>query len=181
MTHMDAQSRPPAAPPRPPVQDASLPPRNPVRTVPGWARVIGVLSIVGGVLGAWFGLVNMARAHDVLAWHSSPWDLHWMGGSLAIVAGILQIAASVVLVIAGVWLVRRRRVGISLHYAGATGRLVAFVAHVVLTAGLAHLGKAGPYWVTSTVVGALFGAVYPAFVLVWLTQRSVRKATAGWS
>lgn len=143
--------------------------------------MIGVLSIISGIGGALLGLVNMTSVHHVFGRYRWPGGADSLGASLAVAVGILQIVASIVLVVGGVWLWRARRVGVWLHYVGAAGRLAAFAAHAVVTVRLARLGEMGPYWITSTALGALLGAVYPVFVLVWLVQQAVRKTTRRWS
>ncbi len=186
----------------------------------GWPKVFGVISIVLGSLGlamnacsAISGLVGgplLASFMKKLPSNASgsganpAADLERMMDVMhpwMVVSGVLALGnlfVSAWLLVAGIWLVKRRAAGVRQHINWAWVRIAMVLVTVGVTAA-SHIATfdavrgvqaaqagAPPAWV-STALSVLqtlfllaFGLAYPIVVLVYMRKAKVRAAAAEW-
>lgn len=185
----------------PPTEPGRIPARS---GGPAWARVIGIISIVLGSLGALGGAWNAigaALAPAFMGWMPQddaafqamqaamrkwmPWQVA-VGVALFLVAGVL-LASGVGMVKCRGWSVRAAWVWIVLKVLAVTGSAVVTGLHqrdqmqAMAQAGTPMpTGMAGGMALASAILYWLWGMVYPAFLCVWLARPSIRKRTRDW-
>ncbi len=156
---------------------------------PLWPRVIGVLSIVLGAnrLATSAGSMVVTAGQLLMAGRlmsnvmptsrPSLSSIHtWLGAGEG--AGNI---ASMVLVVAGVLLLRRRRLTIHLHWLCAVLTAAGGVPVVLYYVGLMS-AMAEPRWmaVVNLAVGSVIRLAYPVFVVVWFCRKPVRRQMRAW-
>ena len=164
------------------------------------------MSMIVGALGTIFG-----AGIAVLAAYSASWGLTYLGafeaggvdGTLAaphgagtVAVGVVRSLLGLLLFVAGLQMVRRRRSGATLSLLWVLLRLLAAIAEVslllasvggwtrlfipmVVAAGSDEPGLNG----ANLMLGVLrlaFAAAWPLFLLWWLRQRSHRQETGRW-
>jgi hypothetical protein len=149
-----------------------------------WPKVIGIISIVFASLGIvctpislGMNAVNPAskKAMEMFPdwWHS-----------YTLFTSFLGIAFAILLLVAGISLLRRRPSGRPLHliYAGVTV-IVTIVGTVVMvlminTDSMPAAGRTG--MMIGVVSGVFFGSAYPVFLLIWFLRPRIRDEVAFW-
>jgi len=175
--------------PQSPNETAAAPvlpvPTAPPAGGPVWPEVIGVLSIViggerlvsaaGGMIGSLVGQVLKGTMPNLPRLGSFAWQL-------AVVHGTRNLAC-MLLVAAGVLLLRRRRVTVPLHWMAAAGTLIAQVLLLGFYVRLFPFRTAPePSW-TRMLPASVSGTVqlgYPVFAVVWFLRGSVRRQMRSW-
>jgi hypothetical protein len=186
---------PPAAPSAPPTQPGPL---SATPRPPAWPTVLGVISIVFGAGGLFFGLLSMlmpivlkaagaAQAGVSLAAEQlQPWTLALHFASFCL-AGLLLTA--------GILIVRRRPAAPTLTFVWAVLRmiLVVFAATMAYSAQKAQFaamsGQPGspPPSVSAVIAigtaifALLWGWAWPVFLLIWFSRSKVKAHVATWS
>jgi hypothetical protein len=155
-----------------------------------WPTVIGVIAVIlaaGGILIAVWRLLGplITGASGAKA---PPQELrHWASFSQALSVGL-----SVLLLVAGVELLRRHRWGVSLARAWSIAYMILLVVFSPLTYKLALLEAAKQVQKTSGMTPKViaefgigtsicFGCVVPVFLLIWFSRRKIRSEVATWS
>ncbi len=150
---------------------------------PLWPRVIGVLSIVRGAshlagsAGSGIQMVGWLMSQVMATGRPSLSGIDTLGGA-GMGAGNI---ASMVLVVAGVLLLRRRRLTIHLHWLCAALTAVGGVLWALLYIRV-RSGMAEPRWgiLVNVAVGSVIRRAYPVFVIVWLCRKPVRRQMRAW-
>ena len=170
-----------------------------------WPTVLGVIAIVLGVLAVLGGLVGMIII-PVLGWLASsiPGDavaafrgmIEWRGALLVLYGGYVVLGA--LLAWGGMELTRREARGVTLLRWWAWLKILYAVASVPVTAGMQIAQLEGVREAASgdlplsddvmtimaiggAVLGALWYAVLPVFVLVWFGRGRIRQEVSDWS
>jgi hypothetical protein len=175
------------------------------RVPPAWPMVLGVIGIVLGSFGALQGAGGVLSAVFMKFFtgyipQSGPGAMgmqqsmmQFQGAQVAL--GFLTLGIGVLLIIASVSLVRRRRTGVTLTKIWALAKLVLGGLTVVLTywiqkAQIEAMAKDGapvPVAFANAMLGfgvvLTFGwmAVWPVFCFIWYARRSVKEEVARWS
>jgi len=162
---------------------------------PVWPTVVGIISlclaglgslmtIVGQIFQAFAADFQPPQQRDMLAnmpdWHQAyQWSIALIG-----------IAIYVMLAIGGVMLLKRRRVGRTLHVAYAlVGIVLAIVGTVVGLILVDYMQFDGPEEmqtitkVTSMggiIIGLFISLAYPVFLLIWFARPKVKAETRLW-
>lgn len=196
----------PARPFTPPV---SAPP-----TVPGpiprgetaekWARVIGVISIVLGVLGILHGAWSTAYAilfppmmawlpvYDAAAGAMRDSMERWMPWQAA--AGVALTLTAGLLLVSGIGMLGRRRWSVRLAWLWIVLKVAVVTGSALVTslqqrdqmAAMAQSGvpipggMSGATAVFSAAIYWAWGVLYPAFLCGWLLRGSIRRQVARW-
>ncbi len=198
---MDPPPTPPTPPhpPAPPTTpgDLVLPKRQSV-----WPGILGTISIVLGALAsaasAWQAVgpffmdlfLNM-MPEETRAQLSSYTESIWT----QVAVGLVALAAAVVLIVAGVRLVQRRRVAVPLLWTWIVLKTLAAFATTAMTLYLqkiqfeatASQTAAMPAGVTTIILVATgvltlgWYLLYPAFIAVWILRPKIRAEVRGWS
>ncbi len=194
---MTEHQPPPLAPPTEPGHRGPVAPRT-----AAWPTVLGILGIMLGALGAVVYLLNA-----VLMAFFAPW-LAGLGGqgdeattaglaaSAPLQAGLaaVQTAVSLLLLAAGIGLLRRRPGAAPLARAWAVVKIVVTVAAAVVAVAVqrqqfeAEANQAGGMpgaFFTGIIVATflftiLWGWALPVFMLIWLRLRGSREEIARW-
>ncbi|MCU0689689.1 MAG: hypothetical protein MUE97_08120 [Phycisphaerales bacterium] len=117
---------------------------------------------------------------------------------LLVGSGVLNIICAVLLIVAGIQLLKRLPSGRTLHLAYAGLRTVAvlfaivpgWLMHVAQMEAMQASGMAMPpglgagfmtgMGVVGIVLGVVWGLAYPAFVVVWFMRGTIREQVAAW-
>ena len=202
----------PVPPPAPPTYAGPI---GPVGPTSRWPKVMGIISIIlgaGGALGNCFGVVTpllMGAFQDVIK-DAMPQGAgpdpfatleaveKYIPWSIAL--QVLLLGLSVLLLVAGIALVRRRRWSIKGAAMWAILKILAGVPSAVLgylsfkatmeamqnvpnmnqmDAGMmSMMGSVGG--MATVVGGLLWGCAFPAFILIWFSRRKIKEEVAGW-
>jgi hypothetical protein len=169
---------------------------------PVWPTVIGVISIVFGLLGALQGCggIVMPFAMNGLTGlmpdDQSKAVFAGMSDHLAwgVAAGVTGMAVGVLLLTAGIGMVQRRRWGVRAHTIWAVLAIlqsgVGGVYGFLIQQSQFQAMKAGgmpptpfpmeAFAAVGVLVGLLFACAYPVFMLVWVFRSVIRDQVAGW-
>ncbi len=180
MTENDSQRNPYEAEPgaQPPVQHVAPAPAADRNAVPTWAKVIGVISIIFGGLGLLCTPINLMNIR------ANPQVREMFGPQLITaqtVTGLASVVSAALLLAGGIYLLKRRRVGVALHYVAAIVNLVLIAANLVAMLTMAPGGRMGMLVSVPTILGTILGAAYPVFLLIWLSRPTVKADVANWS
>ena len=168
-----------------------------------WATVFGIISIVLASLGLLGGLCSVimipfAASMSAAAAQQGGQNPFAVGGPIAwqVVSQLIGFGLSVLLLVAGIQLVKRKAGGVALH------KLWAMVAIpiVVIMSGInaffmvqqssaamsgqgspAAAGMSGVVVVGSVLIGLVLSLAYPIIVLWWMNRAQVREESAGWA
>lgn len=221
-----AQATGPAPVFAPPTQPGALPTSPAV-----WPQVVGIASIVIGGLGVLtncFGVASAVLMSSIQKFIPSPTSASsttvtdangttttvtidptqgmqaamgkwqpWIGAG-----AVLQLLAAALLVGAGIFTLKRARLGVQLHVGYAAFRTVTVLFYNIvnmlymqdLMAGMSSMagsqaggpppavmsGMMSAFGMIGVVVGIVWGLAYPAFLLIWFNLGSTRRETAGW-
>jgi hypothetical protein len=190
-----------------------------------WSKVIGIISIVLGALGvvaqgcgiagvvamplmaepmreaakqaAAQGGGNAAGAAE-MEQQAAMFDAMAQYAPLVIGSGVLNMICAVLLIVAGIQLLKRRVSGRTLHLAYAGLRTVGvlfslvpgWLMHVAQMEAMQASGVAMPpglgagfmtgMGVAGLVLGAVWGLVYPVFIVVWFMRGKIREQVSAW-
>jgi len=169
---------------------------------PVWPTVIGVISIVFGLLGALQGCggIVMPFAMNGLTGlmpdDQSKAVFAGMSDHLAwgVAAGVTGMAVGVLLLTAGIGMVQRRRWSVRAHTIWAVLAIlqsgVGGVYGFLIQQSQFQTMKAGgmpptpfpmeAFAAVGVLVGLLFACAYPVFMLVWVFRSVIRDQVAGW-
>lgn len=160
-------------------------------TPPAWPKAVGIVSIVWGSLGIacnGCGVVSMLVMPGLMAQAvpNEPMPPQFQPSGLAVLASVLSVCVSVVLIVAGVLVMRRRELGRWLHLGYAAAALVLTIVGVAIQlqmmAAMDQFVRENPgsMWAqqqnapgskigqqVGLVFGVVLGAAYPLFCLVW--------------
>jgi len=165
----------------PPLPESAPPQSRP----PIWPTVLGVLSIVSGVNA----LVHGAGGLEISAlqeafdnWTGST--LQQVGVGLIVLRRLLALACTVLAIVGGALLLRRRPAGWTLLLIFAIARLL----HVALappalwaTFRLAYFyADVGSYGIFDGIVQIVLRSPYSIVLLVWLCRSPIRRQVAAW-
>ncbi len=180
------------SPPQMTPPDETHPPQVPSSARPPWATVIGVISIVWGSLGLICTPVSLLG--NMLSNKINPRTAEMQGrfpdwyATYTIAALLVQVALAVLLLIAGICLLRRSRLARRLHlgYAvpnlllGAVGLVVAIstMSQVFQESDMPEVATASG--MAGAFIGMAFVMVYPIFLLVWFSRRKIREQVQQW-
>lgn len=164
-----------------------------------WPKVIGVISIVFGagacLQGVWgfFAprFIKMA-AESMPEAQAAPLAAMQEWGTWITVSSALTILIGLVLFVAGIDLVRRRRRGIKLGRVWAVLKILfgiagAFVGLAMQQEQFRQISQQTPAINTGViavvvlVVVALWTCAYPVFLLIWFSRAKVKVEYAQWS
>ncbi len=167
---------------------SQTPPPQKAPSKSSWPTAIGVISIVLGSLGLictpLSALVNKfnPQAKDMQA-KFPDWWMTYSTASLPV-----GIALAVLLLVAGICLLKRIHASRALHltYAGANIAWAVIGSIMVITVLFpSFLESDMPKAVAmgaigGAIVGMAFGMVWPIFLLVWFRRRKIRQQVQGW-
>lgn len=148
-----------------------------------WPRPIGILSIVLGLVGIVLGLLNLG-AHSLNYVQRSVFSYlpSWFE-TFSVTWQIVGVILAAWLVVAGFMLLRRMHAAMSWHVIyGILSLLVLIISAIAfITVDKSRLQDiARGSVVASGILSAVLGAIYPAFLLTWFSQRFVRAQVAQW-
>lgn len=196
-----------AMPPRmTPAQDAPPPLPEPAAAYPvayapyvkpsAWPKVIGIISIVIGGLGLLQQAGGLVASLAMGGASTTPPGWPQWAQAYSMAAGVAMMAASGLLIAAGVQLVRRRPVARTLHLVYGLAKVL--IAIVALAVGL-HLtrlmlaemtasaspppgvgGMMEAMVIVGVVIGFLIGVAYPVFLFIWFSRKKIRQQVAAW-
>ena len=190
----------PAHPPiAPPPAVAAAPPSD-------WPRVLGIIAIVLGSLGALGGCLRLAfpfvlgMLEDLASQGGGP-DMfgtmrEWQGWNIA--ASMLGMVIAVLLIVEGLGLLRRRTWSIRFGYCWAVLKMMFVLFDSILGyfiqqemfQAMANQGTPipmfGPGFFKATgalgvVLGIAWGWALPVFMIVWFCRAKIRADIAAWS
>jgi len=172
---------PPAAPgPAPSMYPPG--PAEPDKT-PAWAIAIGVISIIYASLGLICTPVSLVSSRAMPSPPGFEEMLPPWFETYSIVAGLVGMGVAVILLVAGIGLVRRRGGAVSLHVVyGLIAVLMGIVGMFVTFAAFDFSRLEGPAKAGAIggVAGGIIGLAYPIFVLIWFSRAKIRQQAAGW-
>ena len=165
-----------------------------------WPHVLGLVGIIIGVLMFWDALSDLIQ---VFTWDEQDWA-RMLGAETAaliekfapplgyqVASALINLELSILLFVASILLLRRRRAGVTVSrvWAWLVLPLLAIQLLLVLTWMKQQLaGLLRPEWQVSegtivvwTVFAFLLLAAYPVFLLVWLGRPSIRGDYATWN
>jgi hypothetical protein len=174
--------QPPAPAPPPPYQYG---PGSPQRRKSTWPTVIGILSVVFASMAlvclpamtAW----NAANPHSKKVYSYLPdWYRPW-----EIVSMFGGIVFAILLLSAGVTLLKRRPVSRALHLAyGGLSVAISLINTVILFVALSEItGAPGPVkagMIGGGIGGTCGGLIYPIFLLVWFSRAVIAREVNTW-
>ncbi|MDY7009556.1 MAG: hypothetical protein SVV80_02240 [Planctomycetota bacterium] len=151
---------------------------------PVWHKVIGIISIVFGSLGIVCTPISLgANAANPTHKEAMKMFPDWWQ-SYTVFSSFLGIAFAILLLVAGISLLRRRPAGRPLHliYAGVT--IIMAVVGIVAMVSMINTDsipvEMRTVIITSAVFGILFGSAYPVFLLIWFLRPGIRNEVASW-
>jgi len=173
---------PPPPEPVPPVQTQGYIPQ-PKRSA--WPTVIGIISTIFAAMGLICTPISLAinafnpatqKVHEFMP----EWYRTWELGS-----GLVGVAFAVLLLIAGISLMKRRPIGRSLHliYAiiGTVMTVINAVAIVLLIGETSDMPDPMRYGMIGGGAGGVcLGLAYPIFLLIWFLRGPVAKEVKTW-
>lgn len=200
-----------AVPAAPPTSPPFIAPRR-----EQWPSVVGIIAIVLGAIGVLSSVWNalgMLLVSAVASGQGAPADNappassldvsavfrsmeYWTGSLVAI--NLLLGGLAVLLIVAGIGLLRRRRRGAAWMVRWSILRIIAGIAFAVVSAlmqrdqinamagspndpAASAVLRMGPLMIVVTAVFALVWTMtFPVFVLVWMGRGTVRKTIASW-
>ena len=169
---------------------SQTPPPQQAPSRSSWPTAIGVISIVLGSLGLictpLSALVSRFSPQIEQVQGNSPdWYMTYSTASLPV-----GIALAVLLLVAGICLLKRIHASRALHltYAGANIAWAVIGSIMVITVLFPSFlegdmpNKAAVIggMVGGAIVGMAFGMVWPIFLLVWFRRRKIRQQVQGW-
>ncbi|MHC4717764.1 MAG: hypothetical protein ACYS5V_12400 [Planctomycetota bacterium] len=157
----------------------TAPPPDDRHGVPAWPTVIGVLSIVMGA--SWLVRRNLPRAAWVL--QRLPMAIR---GNLSLPGGpgawqvlyfVCGTAAAILAVVAGIWLLRRRRGAVGLHVlyavAGLAGAAAGHWSDIAFNSRApADVRRFVLFYLATSLIS---DAAYPVLVAAWFARKNVRR------
>jgi hypothetical protein len=173
---------------------------------PIWHTVLGIFAIVfgaGGVLQGLWGMLTpvlMSFFEDFVPedQHNPIAFMDEMGVFMVAISSIIFLLA-VLLLVAGIFLVRRSRIAVPLCVLWAALKMCAVVANTVFTyfmqqaqfdamANDPNMQQAPAVMggimqgvaIGTAVLTLLWGWAMPVFVLIWFRRRKIREQIAGW-
>lgn len=198
VNELDHEAGVPAAPPTQPfLRPAATKP-------PGWPSVLGVIAIVLGALGALGGVwgaaaptVLRAVSRDIPEMESAALDAAEALGAWTIPLAMLTGGLAVLLLVAGIGLVRRRRWSRNAFRAWAVLKIALVATSAVLASfvqqqtfetmqGTDPTAPGMPaaaitvMTVSTVVFTLLWGWALPIFALVWFARRKIGEHVATW-
>lgn len=199
---MNESAEVPATPSAPPTQRSSVGPPQARST---WPTVLGVLGIVLGILGTLGGLWAAIAPWTLNRWlagadpGSASWAVQERWAILNTIFGVVGLAVAVLLLVAGIALVRRRASAMTLWRVWAVAKIVTGTVGIVfsammqnetfaaITAGSASATQPAPPVLPAGVPILLMGCsfifllILPVFALIWFARATVRDEVAGWA
>jgi len=178
-------------------------------TPTSWPTVIGVIAIVLGALGAlgglwgaispWFTDLIAARLPEAQR-ETLEITQKWRGWTISV--SLVSLALAILLLVAGIGLVKRRSrarqtcttwavlrmpfvvVSTGVGYRIAQETLEVTARHSTSAPGMApltaqHFAELGTMF--GLALGLLWGLALPVFLLIWFARRKVRDEVAGWA
>lgn len=160
----------------------------PIVEVPTWPKVVGIISIVFASLGLVCGtcgigmLAFMRPMLKMAEEQMGPAPSVMFPGPAVVGIGVLSVAVTVLLLVAGIATLKRRASGRMLHVVYAGISLVVALISTLLNwqyqSGVLAWAAANPTdkWAqqqnpvsaySGMVIGICFGIAYPIFLLVW--------------
>jgi len=196
----------PTVPPRADAPPTAVPPQQPGEIgrpaqAPTWPTVIGVISIVfgaGACLGGVWGLFapqfldlmakQMPQGQAEMFSAVQEWST-WM-----VVNAALTVIIALVLLAAGIELVRRRARGVKLCRVWAVLKIIfgivgAYIGLQIQQAQFREMSQGnlpvgGGFYVVVGVVSMVFGiawtCAYPVFLLIWFSRAKVKNEYTQW-
>ena len=162
---------------------------------PAWPTVVGIISLCIGVgFGLWttvaliINAAGLGNAQQREMMESVP---EWVK-SLQLASGLFAIATYVLLAIGGAALLKRRRLGRTLHVAYALAGIVMAIAGTAITVTMMnHMqapantpGEMQQIFRISMIVGAIIGLpialAYPVFLLIWFGRAKIKQHVQTW-
>ncbi len=169
-----------------------------------WPKVLGVIMIVFGALGAlfscWIAVVPhvMKRLEQMMPpGQQAGLEVfeHWTGWMMT--DGILSLVLAILLTVAGAGLLKRRRWAIRTSLAWAVMKMMLVGAEAVFqykmnaeqmeaaaqqTPGMGAMGDTvqNVAGVSAACMVLLFGWALPLFVLIWLSRAKIKEETSQW-
>lgn len=181
----------------PPTEPGALPPIERATT---WPRTLGIISIILGTLGTLGGLLGssvslMVQAmqmsvadKDAVNWDAVRQAVVWMA-RMSVIAGML----SVLLLVIGIGLVRRRPWAIPTAKVWAVLKILMVIvnlgistviqrsiAEAIQQAGTTSRGPALHSTPTGIAFGLAWGCALPVFMLIWFARQEIREEIARW-
>lgn len=198
------EPQPAAARPLAPPTQVELPSRTMPAPAPSWPSVLGILTLVLGVFGTLVGafavlspLVMSFWARFVPAEGRAGLAVAERWTTWTVASGGLAIALSLLLMVAGIGLLRRRRWACPLLQTWAVLRMMPAVgqvgvAYLVQRETLASMSQQMPasmpsqqyvhlFTDLSLAVSLLWYWALPVFLLIWLARGRVRAHVAEWT
>lgn len=171
-----------------------------------WPKVIGIIAIVLGALGALGNAMGLLQPFllDVMGAAAPPQAQGQMQAQIAVTRAWLpytmtlsaiQAALAILLLVAGVLLISRSRAAPLWMMIWAVLKLIAavvsaFIGHRVQADTMEAMRAAGTmptlpgmraFAVFGLVLAIMWGCAFPAFTLVWLSLASVRREVRTWA
>lgn len=162
---------------------------------PVWPTVVGIISLC---IAGLFGLLTLGQMISNAAGFGNAQQRQMVASvpdwikSLQLASGLLAIATYVVLAIGGVMLLKRRRLGRTLHIAYALiGIVLAIAGTAVGIVMMNHMTMPGNQPVklqpvirivaiAAVIIGLLFSLAYPVFLLIWFSRAKIKKHIQTW-
>ena len=193
-------SQMPTTPP-PPIRQPPPPP-TPGRRTSNWPRVIGVISIALGalaVLGAAVGLAMQAISAAVGRGRTPFFAMPESMAAWNAISNVIGIGFGVLLLAAGVMLLKRRPVARTMHLVYVPCAIVMdLIGTILMLASIDEfvelMGRDMPgrtpaefeammraAIAAGAVIGGLIGLIYPVFLLIWFSRGKIRQEMAAWA
>lgn len=184
------------------------PPRQPgeiggMEDGPRWPKIIGIISIVLGIGGCLGGVWGFLTPMLMRKWaeHVPPEQAAALGnveawGKWIAISSALTLLIALVLLVAGIALVKRRRYAIKLTRIWAVSKMLfalvsTYVGYIIQQEQFEQMSQqnpvlsGSPFVDIALVVGVAFGLVwgcaFPMFVLIWFSRSKVKAEYSQWS
>jgi len=150
-----------------------------------WHKVIGIIAIVFGSLGIVCTPIGLAAntMNPAVVQTQEMFPDWWQ--SYNIFSSFLGIGFAVLLLVAGISILRRRPSGRTLHLIYAGVAMVMCIVGVLITASMFNASSIPPEvragMMIGMVFGVLFGSAYPIFLLVLFLRAKIRDEVASWN